>query len=86
MYHYEFYCYSSTQMIVYSPKNEQLEIIVANTAQQLKLAVQGFETSSSMELYLQDEQHLTSTLAGIQFPDSLSQVKKLPAKLHAVLR
>lgn len=79
-------CYFSFQTIVYSPKNEKLEIIMQDVAQQLSLMVEGYNNSALMEMFLQDEVHLVQTLAGVQFDDSLTQITELPTNLKAALR
>lgn len=80
-----FYYFSTLNTIAYSPKNNYLNEIMDNMEKKLKIKSMAFETSSLMDTFFKDTLHKT-IICGIQFDDSLRNIKNLPSKLDIKIR
>ncbi|KAF5273700.1 hypothetical protein FQA39_LY07390 [Lamprigera yunnana] len=86
---------STLQSVAWSPTNPHLNVIMNNTLATIcaderiypcTMKHISFEDSKSLEVYLSNEIHLVTTLAGVQFDDDLKGNKILPSNLSITFR
>ncbi|KAF2898000.1 hypothetical protein ILUMI_08174 [Ignelater luminosus] len=84
---------SFTSMVAWSPKNPTLEKIMDNVVKsiyeknkKLKMKQIGFDNRQALEKYLTNELTLLTTIAGIEFDDSLAGSGNLTSNLDITFR